>query len=160
MIGNRYPFPVADLDPLFTSAGYLLLKAGTHLHTLIDDTLAGLDLTGRQLLVLGFASRGEPLSQQMVSARLGLDPTIVVALVDELEGRGAIRRERDPEDRRRHRLQITPKGRKLYAAAVREVASAEREFLAPLDRTERDALRRLLVTTMSPRLPWMADDTP
>jgi len=157
MIDNRYALGVADLDPLFTSAGYLLLKAGTHLHTLIDDTLAALNLTGRQLLVLGFAGRGEPLSQQMVSERLGLDPTIVVALVDELEARGALRRERDPDDRRRHQLKITPKGRKLYAAAVHEVVVAEREFLAPLDRADREALRKLLVATMTPRLPWMAD---
>jgi Transcriptional regulators len=159
MIGSRYPLTVADLDPLFTSAGYLLLKAGTHLHAVIDHTLAEIDLTGRHLLVLGFASRGDPLSQQMVSVRLGLDPTIVVALVDELETRGALTRERDPEDRRRHQLKITPKGRKLYDTAVRAVSAAEREFLAPLDRAEREKLRELLVTTMTPRLPWMADDS-
>ena len=94
----------------------------------------------------------------MLSARLGLDPTIVVALVDELEARGALRRERDPDYRRRHQLKITPKGRKLYTAAVHEVADAEQEFLAPLDRAGRHALRKLLVATMTPRLPWMADD--
>ncbi len=149
---------MADLDPLFISAGYLLLKAGTHFHTLIDAALTDLDLTGRQLLVLGFANRGGPLSQQMASTRLGLDPTIVVALVDELEACGAIKRERDPDDRRRHQLKLTPKGRKLYDSAVRAVTAAERDFLAPLDRTERESLRKLLVETMTPRLPWMSDD--
>ena len=66
-------------------------------------------------------------------------------------------RERDPEDRRRHRLRITAKGRKVHAAAVRAVAQAERDFLAPLDRSERETLRRLLVTTMTPRLSWLSD---
>jgi len=142
-------------DPLLTSAGYLLLKAGTHFHALIDATLAELDLDGRQLLVLTFTGGEEHLSQQMLSVRLGLDPTIIVALVDELEDRGLVVRERDPEDRRRHRLHITAEGRKVQGAAVRAVARAEREFLAPLDRSEREAPRRLLVTTMTPRLPWM-----
>ncbi len=144
-------------DPLLSSAGYLLLKAGTHFHALIDATLEALDLNGRQLLVLTFTGGEDHLSQQMLSVRLGLDPTIIVALVDELEARGLVVRERDPEDRRRHRLRITAKGRKVHEAAVRAVAQAERDFLAPLDRSERDTLRRLLVTTMTPRLPWMGE---
>jgi len=158
MIGSRYACGVADLDPLFTSAGYLVLKAGVHFQTLIEETLGRLDLTGRQLLVLGFVGSEDHLSQQMVSQRLGLDPTIIVALVDDLEARGVLTRERDPDDRRRHRLQITAKGRKLYQAAVKAVTAVEREFLAPLDRTERETLRKLLVTTMTPRLPWMSGD--
>src|SRR6476619_4493985 len=140
---------------MLTSAGYLLLKAGTQFHTVIDAALEALGLNGRQLLVLTFTGGEEHLSQQMLSVRMGLDPTIVVALVDELEDRGLVVRERDPEDRRRHRLRITAKGRKVHGAAVRAVAQAERDFLAPLDRSERETLRRLLVTTMTPRLPWM-----
>ena len=96
---------------MLTSAGYLLLKAGTHFHAVVDDTLADLDLNGRQLLVLTFVRGEEHLSQKMLATRLGLDPTIVVALVDELEDRGLLTRERDAEDRRRHRLRITTGGR-------------------------------------------------
>jgi len=141
---------------MLTSAGYLLLKAGTQFHGVVDDALASLDLNGRQLLVLTFVGGEEHLSQKMLSTRLGLDPTIVVALVDELEGRKLLARERDPDDRRRHRLHLTAAGRRLLTTAVRTVTRAEREFLAPLDRAERESLRRLLVTTMTPRLPWMA----
>jgi DNA-binding MarR family transcriptional regulator len=144
---------------LLSSAGYLLLKAGTHFHAVVDDALDGLGLNGRQLLVLTFTSGEEHLSQQMLSVRMGLDPTIIVALVDDLEGRGLVVRERDPEDRRRHRLRTTGKGRKVHAAAVKAVTVAEREFLAPLDRSERERLRALLVEVMTPRLPWMGSGT-
>lgn len=143
---------------MLTSAGYLLLKAGTQFHAVIDDALASLGLNGRQLLVLTFVGTEAHLSQKMLATRLGLDPTIVVALVDELEDRTLVARERDPDDRRRHRLRLTPAGRKLHAQAVRTVTDAEREFLAPLDRTERAELRRLLVATMTPRLPWLGGD--
>jgi DNA-binding MarR family transcriptional regulator len=145
------------VDPLLSSAGYLLLKAGTHFHTVVDAALEALELNGRQLLVLTFTRSEEHLSQQMLSVRLGLDPTIIVALVDDLEDRGLITRERDPEDRRRHRLRITARGRKVHTAALKAVTQAERDFLAPLDRAERDQLRTLLVTMMTPRLPWMND---
>jgi len=144
-------------DPLLTSAGYLLLKAGTHFHAEIDATLEAVGLNGRQLLVLTFTGGEEHLSQQMLSVRMGLDPTIIVALVDDLEDRGLVARERDPDDRRRHRLRITAKGRKLHATAVAAVTRAEKSFLAPLDRAERDTMRRLLVEVMTPRLPWMGE---
>src|SRR4051812_15835116 len=103
------------LDPVLTSAGYLLLKAGTQFHSLIDDVLTELDLTGRQFLVLTFAGSTDELSQLDLSRRLGLDPTIVVGLIDGLEARTLMRRVRDPADRRRYLLELTPAGRKLHA---------------------------------------------
>ena len=78
---------MAGTDPVLSSAGYLLLKAGTHFHTVVDEALDGLGLNGRQLLVLTFTGSEDHLSQQMLSVRLGLDPTIIVALVDDLEDR-------------------------------------------------------------------------
>ncbi len=81
-----------------------------------------------------------------------------MGLVDELEDRRLVRRERDADDRRRHRVLITPRGRKVHASAVAAVSAAERDFLAPLDRAGRDTLRRLLVATMTPRLPWLGPD--
>lgn len=148
--------PMRDVDPVLTSPGYLLLKAGTHFHAIIDEALATLDLSGRQFLVLTFAGGSEPLSQSELSARLGVDPTIVVGLIDGLEARGAIRRERDPTDRRRSLLMLTAAGRKLHTRASASVATAEREFLGPLSASERKELRAFLIEVMQHRLPWMA----
>jgi DNA-binding MarR family transcriptional regulator len=144
------------VDPVLTSAGYLLLKAGTQFHGIIDDALGALDLTARQFLVLTFAGGPEPLSQSELSARLGLDPTIVLGVIDALEERGAIRRTRDPADRRRSLLAITSSGRKLHTKASVAVAAAEREFLAPLAGADRKELRRLLLEVMQHRIAWLA----
>jgi DNA-binding MarR family transcriptional regulator len=143
------------LDPVLTSAGYLLLKAGTQFHTIIDEALSELDLTGRQFLVLTFAGSPDPLSQLDLSRRLGLDPTIVVGLIDGLEARTVVRRVRDPADRRRYLLELTAAGRRLHAKAAAAVADGEREFLAPLPASDRKQLRRLLIDVMARRLPWM-----
>ena len=143
------------LDPVLTSAGYLLLKAGTQFHNLIDEALTELDLTGRQFLVLTFAGSNDPLSQLDLSRRLGLDPTIVVGLIDGLEARKLMRRVRDPADRRRYLLELTAAGRTLHATAAAAVAAGEREFLAPLGAADRKVLRRLLLDVMARRLPWI-----
>lgn len=144
------------VDPVLTSAGYLLLKAGTQFHGIIDDALQAIDVTPRQFLVLTFAGSEQPLSQTELSARLGLDPTIVLGVIDALEDRGAIRRTRDPSDRRRSLVEITAGGRRLHAKATAAVAAAEREFLAPLAGADRKALRNSLLEVMEHRLPWLA----
>jgi DNA-binding MarR family transcriptional regulator len=145
------------VDPVLTSAGYLLLKAGTHFHAIIDTALAAFDLTARQFLVLTFAGSADPLSQSELSARLGLDPTIVLGVIDALEDRGAIQRTRDPADRRRSLVEITTSGRKLHAKASAAVDTAEREFLRPLPGSDRKELRRLLLDVMRQRIAWLGD---
>ena len=77
---------------MLTSAGYLLLKAGHYMGQVFDATLATLHLTGREFLVLSFVSAAEGLSQQELAEHLGLDPTIIVGLVDSLEDRGLMTR--------------------------------------------------------------------
>src|SRR5262245_33168042 len=146
---------MAGTDPVLSSAGYLLLKAGTQFHGVIDQALDAVDLTGRQFLVLTFAGGTEPLSQLELSKRLHLDPTIVVGLLDELEGRGLVSRTRDPADRRRHRIELTGAGRKAQARAAKAVAAAELEFLGPLSAADRKELRGLLLEVMRTRLPWL-----
>src|SRR3979490_531225 len=53
--------------------------------------------------------RGE-LSQQSLCGQLHLDPTNLVAILNELEERGYATRRRDPEDRRRHLVEVSTKG--------------------------------------------------
>lgn len=143
-------------DDVLTSAGYLLLKAGVHIGSDLEAGLRALDLTGRDFLVLTFVG-AEPLSQQELSARLGLDPTIVVGLVDGLEQRGLVERNRDPADRRRYILSLTADGRRLAGDARQAMVDLENTSLAGLDEAERRALSRMLLTILRPRLPWLPE---
>ena len=98
---------MAALDPVLTSAGYLLLKAGHYMTQEFEAALAALELTGREFLVLSFVAPEGQLPQQELTERLGLDPTIIVALVDALEERRLLTRSRDATDRRRNVLALT-----------------------------------------------------
>jgi DNA-binding MarR family transcriptional regulator len=144
-------------DPVVTSAGYLLLKAGHHIGQEFDAALARLGLSGREFLVLSFVGAAKDLSQQDLSERLGLDPTLVVGLVDALEERRWMTRTRAPADRRRNVLRLTAAGRTARTRAVRAAGEAEDRFLGPLGLEERETLRALLDNIMRHRLAWLTD---
>jgi DNA-binding MarR family transcriptional regulator len=69
----------------------------------------GRDLSLRQLGVL-YALRENPSSPGQLARRLRVTPAVITGLLDRLERRGYVRREADPEDRRRLRLVLTESG--------------------------------------------------
>jgi DNA-binding MarR family transcriptional regulator len=83
-------------------------------------------------------------SQQSLSAELGLLPSKLVALVDELEERGLVERRRNPTDRRLYALHLTPSGEATMQDVGRVVRDHGQEFLAALDEEEQGTLNRLL----------------
>ena len=142
-------------DDVLSSAGYLLLKAGHYIGSEFDAVLTTLGLTGREFLVLSFVRAADGLSQQALAARLGLDPTLVVGLVDGLEDRSLMTRSKDPADRRRNVLALTAEGTAVHDAAVAAAGRAEEAFLDPLTPRQRTELRTALRAVMAPRLPWL-----
>ena len=83
-------------------------------------------------------------SQQALTQALMLDANSCVLLLHELEASGYAERHRDPDDRRRHIVALTPAGRQALERAERAQESIEDEVLAALDPGERAALRTLL----------------
>ena len=117
---------MAPADDVLTSAGYLLLKAGHYIGIEFETALDALGLSGREFLVLTFVRTADGLSQQGLSERLGLDPTLVVGLVDALEDRGrSFAARRIPADRRRNILSLTPAGVAVHGEAVAAARRAE-----------------------------------
>jgi DNA-binding MarR family transcriptional regulator len=65
--------------------------------------------------------------------------------MDELEERELVERKRDPNDRRRHLVRLTPDGKKTVKRLRTLSRQLENDFLAPLDEEERAALHVLLL---------------
>jgi MarR family transcriptional regulator, lower aerobic nicotinate degradation pathway regulator len=85
-----------------------------------------------------------PLSQQQLADSLDLDKSHLVGRIDDLEGRALVTRERDPGDRRRHRVTLTPAGKALVDQ-LRPVARASQQtFLDALSTAEQQSLITLL----------------
>jgi DNA-binding MarR family transcriptional regulator len=87
---------------------------------------------------------GGSVSQQSLCGAMHLDPNYVVLLLNEIEDAGYAERRRDPEDRRRHIVELTPKGRRALERAEAGMQSIEDEVLSGLSQKERVELGKLL----------------
>lgn len=85
------------------------------------------------------------ISQQAFCEAVHLDPNNCVLLLNALEAEGLVERRRDPLDRRRHVVILTPHGQQTLERADHALESVEDEVLGALSRDERDTLHRLLL---------------
>ncbi len=108
------------------------------------ERLERLDLSPPHAGLLGMLRRSGGQSQQDVAESLGLHPSRMVALVDELESKALIERRANPDDRRVYALFLTPAGEK----SLRDIGRVNGEHLqalcAALDASERQQLASLL----------------
>ncbi|WP_349898667.1 MarR family winged helix-turn-helix transcriptional regulator [Parafrigoribacterium soli] len=109
-----------------------------------NAALVPLALRVRSYSVLALACSEQSPSQRELAEFLVLDPSQIVALVDELEERGLVSRQTNPRDRRSKGVRATEPGRRLYTQARAIVQRAEDESLGTLDDAERRQLRALL----------------
>jgi DNA-binding MarR family transcriptional regulator len=125
---------------------FLLTQLGQHAAQLFAERIAPFGLTPPHAGILRAITSNPGLSQQALSARLGLLPSRVVAYVDDLEQRGYVERRRNPHDRRLHALYLTDAGKKLMQKLSDAARQHERELTAGLDDQQRRTLNDLLAT--------------
>src|SRR5436305_3425360 len=130
---------------LIASPVFLLGRLGFGLKKQAAEELeaAGSSLYDYSVMALLAAQPCE--AQATIADELRLDRSQLVGLLDGLEERGLVERRRDPNDRRRHVVSLTPQGRRQLARFRKLVQRAEDEILAPLDADERAALQELLL---------------
>jgi DNA-binding MarR family transcriptional regulator len=131
------------------AAGRVMLLAKElrrHMGELFDDEAWMIEMGFRPpcVGVLRVVTDAGPLSQREISDRLGFDPSDMVGALDILEKAGLVERQRDPDDRRRHAVSVTPAGRKAADRIDVLLFEAERRALARLDEDERSVLAELV----------------
>lgn len=124
---------------------YVLSRLGRLGQRVTQESIAGLGLLLPHVSVLAALDDFGPLAQHELADRLGINRSHLVRYVDELEGREAVRRERDPEDRRRQVVSLTPAGRALLARVRAPIDEVQERFLAALSADERAVLMDLLL---------------
>jgi DNA-binding MarR family transcriptional regulator len=98
----------------------------------------------RDLAVLSVLAEG-PLSQARLGDLVGVNRTVMITVVGRLEAAGLVLRERDPADRRRYALAITPDGRTSLTAMQTAARQADSALMAPLSAAQRQWLKSALL---------------
>jgi DNA-binding MarR family transcriptional regulator len=130
---------------LVASSGFLMARLGMAFKA---KALAKIDEEGFEahhyslLAILGEGSRE---TQATIADALSLDPSRLVALLDTLEERGLVARQRDPQDRRRHVVSITADGQSQLERLRSIAREVEDEFMAPFDAEERAKFHEMLM---------------
>lgn len=147
-------------DELVASATFLLKRLG---FAAKEQALEAYEETGlhpyHHAVMLVLAERSRETQGEIADA-LGYDRGQLVGLLDELEERGLVERRRDPSDRRRHLVQLTPDGKRMLRRLRALARKIENEFLAPLSDEERADLHALLLRLAEKHEPRCAIITP
>jgi len=127
--------------PPYDGTIVLLIRLSKAVYRRATDEVLGIRL--KEYVTL-FNLRDGARAQSELCATMHLDPNNCVLLLNDLEAAGHVERKRDPADRRRHIVEMTPAGRKALLQAESAMESLEDEVLGALAPDEREVLRGLL----------------
>src|SRR3954462_973507 len=133
------------LDEHRSSPGLLLALLGQEAMRRLRAAHTAHNLKPRQFQILGLLHDQGGLAQRDLVQTMDMAPSMLVTLLNPLEADGLVSRERDPDDRRRHLVTLTPAGERQLASASRAQTETEDALFASLDNDQREQLRGLLL---------------
>jgi DNA-binding MarR family transcriptional regulator len=124
--------------------GYLLARLGEASRRRFHRALEPEGLHPRHFGVMTIVASQPGLSQQQLHERTGIDPSSMVAVIDELEQRGLVKRQPRRDDRRVRAIVLTAEGNDTLARVRAVAAELAKEIFAPLSSEELQTLQHLL----------------
>ncbi len=131
-------------EPLASAPGFLLSWNGQRIAYKFAAALEPLGLRPPHFGVMTLIAAHPGSAQKDLVTRSLIDPSSMVAVIDELEGMGLAERRPHPEDRRKHAVYLTARGRDTLERAQVVAGTMAQGVFAPLDKDELETLRRLL----------------
>jgi DNA-binding MarR family transcriptional regulator len=132
-------------EELVASSSFLLKRLGFAVKERAVDAYEEAGFSPYHHAVLSVLGESARETQGAIADALGYDRGQLVGLLDELEERGLVERRRDPNDRRRHTVSLTPDGRRELGRLRRLARRLDDDFLTPLDEQQRATLHGLLL---------------
>ena len=123
--------------------GLLLSQLGTHAALSFGRKIAGFGISPPHLGMLRWIHANEGKNQRELASHLGVVPSRLVVLLDELEAKGLVARERSLHDRRSQQLQLTGKGTRLLEKVERIATAHDADLGSSLTAPERETLIEL-----------------
>lgn len=131
-------------EPLGRFSGFLLNWVGIRAREAFAHRLAAHGLRPPHFTTMLVIDGSPGLAQQELVAATDIDPSTMVALIDDLEGAGLAERRPHASDRRKRSVHLTPAGEEKLQAVLGGGDVLEGEAFGALDPGERAELHRLL----------------
>ena len=154
------PMPPRCPEELVASTAFLLKRLGFAAKEQAIEAYEPTGLTPYHHAILVTLDEGSRETQGAIADALGYDRGQLVGLLDELEEQGLVERRRDPGDRRRHLVRITPEGKRALGRLRALARRLEDDLLAPLDERGREQLHALLRQLAEQHLPHLRGAAP
>jgi len=139
------PAPPRLPQELLAKSGFLMVRLGTEFRSRAVGALVEAGFSQYHYSVLALLHEQDRETQAEIAEALDLDPSQLVGILDTLEQRGVIARQRDPRDRRRHLVSLTTEGRRQLRRLRTAIDRLEDQLFAPLDPGERARLHAMLL---------------
>lgn len=120
-----------------------LMRAAESVTSRVNRFMAAADLTISQFGVLEALYHKGPLCQRDIAAKILKSTGNITLVIDNLEKRGLVRRERDNADRRYLTVHLTDTGTALIARTFADVEAAIVAEMAVLESQEQEVLGTL-----------------
>lgn len=138
-------------DLLLSLVGYNCRRAYLTIIPHFDARMKKFDLRAVDFSVLSLVNANPNMTQKRLSQAVNVSPPNLAILLDKLEERGLILRQRNPLDKRSQTLVLTPEGTRLCARAEKTVSELESDATSMLNVEERSQLLQLLQKIFLPQ---------
>lgn len=141
-----------SIDPLLPQS---LMALFDHMRAslLLGLNAQGIDLAPPDIRLLELIGEGEGRSLQDVGRQMCRDKALITRKVREMEARGLVRRERNPDDQRSFQLFLTDSGKAVAALVQRILEETHERLFAPLSPAEQASLANLLRRCLEAQAP-------
>ena len=133
-----------DQSVLLSLVGYSLRRAYITIMPMFEKRMTKYDLRPVDFSVLSILKSNPNITQKRLSQAISVSPPNLATLLDRLENRGLVIRQRNPMDKRSQTLVLTEDGTRMCTKAENTAVELETDATATLSDAEREQLLHLL----------------
>lgn len=132
------------LEVFYSRAGHLIRRMNQIAVAIFLEETSELGLTTVQYAALHMIDEIPNVDQASLSSMIAFDKTTIVKVLDRLEEKGLITRERSETDRRRQLLNATKRGQEVVRQIEPMINRCEERILAPLSAPDKRRFMEML----------------
>ncbi|WP_042263446.1 MarR family winged helix-turn-helix transcriptional regulator [Paraburkholderia heleia] len=133
-----------DQSELLDLLGYNIRRAYLVIQSTFDAQMEKLELRQADFAVLSTLRHNPGINQKALADALAIAPPNLATLLDRLESRGLLTRQRSVDDRRIQHVSLTPQGTRLHSQALKSAQKADEVAVHMLSGAGREQLKTLL----------------